>query len=122
MQTPLLVLIDRDGQAKHALQLLHEFCAGKEGFVCGIVHPSDEEYNTFNSWVEDPQPEKSRLTYMTTDVFQKYLYEGDLTTVSQQNIEQFLQDVKSGEIKSHSPEEMEAEGPPSEHVEYDTPP
>jgi len=46
-----------------------------------------------------------------TEKFEKYLYSGDLTTLTAEDIDQFVSDIKDGKIEAHksaaeeSPEE-----------------
>jgi hypothetical protein len=46
-----------------------EFCEDKVEFICGIASKGDKEYQSFNDWISDPIPEKSRIVYLTTDKF-----------------------------------------------------
>jgi hypothetical protein len=83
-QIPLIAIINRDNSDafKAAFAFLEEFCEGKLEFICGIANKDDKEYDSFNSWVNDPENEKTRLLYLDTKEFEKYLFEGDLATLN----------------------------------------
>lgn len=105
-QIPLIAIINRDNSDafKAAFAFLEQFCEGKLEFVCGIANKDDKEYDSFNGWVNDPDNEKSRLLYLDTKEFEKYLFEGDLATLNEEVITQFINDVKEGKIKAHKPD------------------
>jgi thiol-disulfide isomerase/thioredoxin len=105
-QTPLLIIINRDNSTAFsaAFSFLESFCENKVEFTCGVASKGDQEYDQFNEWISDPKNEKSRLIYLLTDKFEKYLWEGDLAQLDAQAVEQFIKDVKEGKIQANQPE------------------
>ena len=51
-------------------------------YICGIANKGDKEFDAFNDWIQDPIKDKSRLLYLTTEKFEKFLYEDSLADVS----------------------------------------
>lgn len=106
--TPLLIVVNRDSgeDFRKAFALLEVYCVGKIDFLCGVANKGDEEYDNFNGWLSDPQPDSNRLVYLNTEKFEKYFYNGELATLTSEAVDQFLQDIKDGKILPHSaPEE-----------------
>jgi len=44
------------------------------------------------------------VLYLKTDNYEKYLYSGDLATLTAENLENFLKEIKEGTIKPHAKE------------------
>lgn len=101
---PLLVIVRRDDSSAHVLNVLEEFCEGKGDIVCGYAAKDDQDYESFSEWLGDGQTEKSVLVYINTNDFKKSFYEGDLSTLTADNVATFLEGVKTAE--SAKPEEQ----------------
>ena len=103
---PLLILINRDDSEAvvSARKMLEGFCEDKVEYFCAKAHKNDKEYKPFNDWVQDSDNEKSRLLFLSTENFEKFLYEGDLATLNEAAVEKFVKDVKDKKIKAHVPE------------------
>lgn len=111
-QTPLLVVVKRDGNAETPLAVLEKYCVSRVEFLCGVAAKGDQDYESFNSWLEDSKPDESRLVYLTTDNFQKYFYGGDLNEITKESLDAFLNDIKEGKLKPHAkaqPQETQEE-------------
>lgn len=103
-QTPILLLVNRDDSdgEQIAREFLTSFCEDKLEYICGLAEKGDKEYKSFNDWIDDPIKEKSRIVYLTTDKFEKYLYEGELADVNSEKITEFIQLIKDGKITAHA--------------------
>lgn len=122
-QTPILLIMNRDNSEafKAAHQLLESFCQGKLDFICGIAATEDKEYESFNEWIKDPIKDQSRIIYLKTEKFEKYLYEGDLAALDADALENFIKDVKAGKVEEHDAqvESDKAEADATMHEEGD---
>lgn len=109
--TPLLIILNRDNSDsfKAAYATLEVFCEGKTELLCGIANKDDEDYNSLNGWIGDPNNEVSRLVYIETQEFSKFLFEGELATLNTDSINEFINDIKAEKIKPHKKEEPEIE-------------
>ena len=103
-QTPILLLINRDDSDAQdiAREFLTSFCEDKLEYICGIASREDKEYESFDEWIDDPIKDKSRIAYLTTEKFDKYLYEGDLADVSSAKVTEFIQLIKDGKLTAHA--------------------
>jgi hypothetical protein len=101
--TPILTLLNRDNSEAFnaAFALLEVFCEDKLEYICGTASKEDKDYDNFNDWLKDTEKEKSRLVYLNTEKFDKYFYEGDIATLTDELVTKFIQDIKDGKILPH---------------------
>lgn len=90
-QSPLLVIVKRDETSTHVLEVLESYCVGKSALVCGYAGKGDQDYESFNEWLADKTPEKSLLVYIDTTSFQKTFFEGDLSTLTEEQVATFIE-------------------------------
>jgi hypothetical protein len=70
---------------------LEKYCPGKDDIVCGYAAKQDQDYESFNEWLGDKQEDKSILVYIDTTEFKKTIYEGDLTTLTPEDLSAFIE-------------------------------
>lgn len=98
-----MIVRDDSEASTTAYTFLEEFCSGKIEFMCGIANRTDDEYDGFNDWVNDPENNNSRLIYINAENFEKYLYEGDLANLNENDLTEWMKEVKEGKVNVHQP-------------------
>lgn len=66
-QTPLLIIVNRDNSEAFttAYNFFESYCPSATDFICGIANKDDEEYDSFNNWLNAGN-EKSLITFLNT--------------------------------------------------------
>lgn len=91
-KAPLLVIVRREETVSGlVINVLEQYCPGKDDIVCGYAAKQDQDYESFNEWLGDKQEDKSILVYIDTTEFKKTIYEGDLANLSPEDISTFLE-------------------------------
>lgn len=88
--------------------------------MCGYAAKQDQDYESFNEWLGDKQEDKSILVYIDTTEFKKTIYEGDLTTLTPEDLSAFIEQAsKKAPVPEETPAAPEAapeEKAPSEEL------
>lgn len=85
---------------------MEDYCKGNAKIVCGYALKGEDHFDDLMAWAGvDKDLVASRLIYVDTEKFEKYLFEGKVDEVNSQSIEQFINDVKEGKVKKTKEEE-----------------
>ncbi len=113
-KAPLLVITRREQVVSgYVLDVLEQYCQGKDDIVCGYAAKEDQDYESFNGWLGDKQEDKSVLVYVDTTEFKKTIYEGDLAALTPEDISAFIEQASKKEAAA---EETAPAGEASEEV------
>jgi hypothetical protein len=117
-KAPLLVIVRREETVSaHVLEVLEQYCQGKNELVCGYAAKEDKDYSSFSDWVGDSETEKSVLVYVNTNDFNKKVYPGDLAALTQQDVAAFFEEVSKAEEPKEDDNIAPAEGSAEENAE-----
>jgi chromosomal replication initiation ATPase DnaA len=76
---------------------MEEYCLGQQDIVCGYAGKEDQDYQSFNEWLGDSQPEKSVLVYINTNEFKKTIYDGDLSQLTVDSLSSLVNEIRAEE-------------------------
>jgi hypothetical protein len=94
-----LIKNNNEAVAAH-LETLTNFCKGKKNFICGNAKKGDDDYEDLVKWFGDADSEANRLVYIDPKESKGYIYEGNLATLTSNDVKTFIEDAEFGKLTS----------------------
>ena len=80
---------------------MNSYCEDKTEFVCGIANKGEDDYHNLLEWIGDKDEQSNRLVLLNVQKGKSYIYEGDLKTLNDANLNDFINGIKNGTINDH---------------------